>query len=170
MTFEKIDELAKFLDKRLKVDAMTVMTPERRYDFARSQYGNHCLNITSSMAAEEEDGDDFGGGEGGGNGSGDEGAAAAIMPVTCAMPEADVSVEVGPSSNAKGKQPVDKERRPGVCLVTGDWWVNGVLVLWLEVTVLSQKTVEGRWHRDRTRRWMEGDPVLGLQWVLKGQS
>jgi len=49
VTYEKIDELSKFLDKRLKVDAMAVMTPERRYDLERSRYGNRCLVVASSM-------------------------------------------------------------------------------------------------------------------------
>ena len=76
MTYEKIDELSKFLDKRLKVDAMAVMTPERRYDLERSRYGNRCLVVATSM--EGVAGEDFFG-----DGSG---------------------VEV--SSNAKRKRPV----------------------------------------------------------------
>jgi len=56
VTYEKIDELSEFLDKRLNVDAMAVMTPEGRYDLERSRYGNRCLVVASSMdGAVDED-------------------------------------------------------------------------------------------------------------------
>ena len=63
VTYEKIDELCEFLDKRLKVDAIAVMTPERRYDLERSRYGNRCLVVASSMEGASDE-DFFDGGAG----------------------------------------------------------------------------------------------------------
>lgn len=100
VTYEKIDELSEFLDKRLKVDAIAVMTPERRYDLERSRYGNRCLVVASSMEGASDE--DFFGDGGAGVSSNAEGKRpVASRPAVIKKPKTSVETPLSGHTTEK---------------------------------------------------------------------